>query len=271
MAHVRPMAGLLLHLTLIACCVGSRPTPPSDGLRTPPSDDLRWNPPSDGLRWNPPLEDAIGMDGRTTCAVTLEYCLAGAGCSVLDEIDPGMRVARTLVSRDTQDAVVWYVGPDFGSSFRFYDLVQRLPGPSCSPLNHVVILLGAPVLRWVVDGGVLLSWRAGTSVAEAVVIDRRCRIRLEISAPALEASPDGRHLVTFPGIGTPLAAPFVVNLFDLSTGRLLQTQRVRQGNFVTSVRWLAGGVELQLRGLSGEETALAISFEESKGMEHETP
>jgi len=244
MADTRSMYWLLLHSTLLACCTVSSPTPPSGHLR-----------------WNPPLEDAMGIDGTISHTVVLEYCHGSARCSILGRIDPPVRLVETLVSQDGRDAVVWYLGPDGRSFFRFFELVQGAPGSICSPLDEVRIRPYASVVRWVDDGGVLLAWSAGTSVQHVVVFDRDCWIRLRVGAPALEPSPDGRHLVSFPGVGTPLADSFVVDLYDLSTGRLLRSRRLLRGNYVTSIRWVADGVELEIRGASDDGTGVGMIWE----------
>lgn len=177
----------------------------------------------------------------------------------LEDVEPGTAALRTELSGDGREAVVWYDDPGTGARFRFYRLEPTRAGASCRPVKDVVIRPYAATLRWVSDGAVLLSWGAGTSVAEAVVFDRRCRVRLSVGAPAMEVSPDGRYLMTFPGLGTPLAEHFVVEVFDLATGQRRQRREVPKGSFVTSIHWRGDAVRYSLKGADGErEEALVL-------------
>lgn len=94
-----------------------------------------------------------------------------------------------------------------------------------------------------VPNGVLLTWGAGTSVAEAAL----CRSDSSVEwfgGAALSVSPDGRHLLAYTPPEAPLAERDALRLASLVDGTVRLVGRGRP----TEVRWRARLLELRIDG-----------------------
>jgi hypothetical protein len=112
--------------------------------------------------------------------------------------------------------------------------------------------------RWAAGNHVWLGWGAGTGAASGILYDQYGAVRLEVAASAIDVSPSGLYLATFP---TMLADDPTIEILDLTRNGALVASNADPTNApraVQTVEWTPDAFVARYRDHNGQTGELRI-------------
>ena len=213
------------------------------------------------LRCQPTLDDAdVNMDGVIDEPVTLSWCTGPSKCRPVVEIPAGRRVADYSASRDGRFAVIKGGEPGKADTLAFFDLTTaRMTGQADlagqGTADDLVLQK-----QWTAGDHLLLTWSAGSFVAAGTLYDVHGRHVLDLEAPAIDVSPDGRYMLAYQAKGAPVVDDGMLDAYDLATARAISLPHM-DVRAVLDLHWTADAVTLDYESTLGgsRSTRLALA------------
>jgi hypothetical protein len=131
-----------------------------------------------------------------------------------------------------------------GALLLLVGLIGQDTRSSCGPEPGGPFIPAHATVRWGAADRVVVIWGAGSSDSVARVLDVNCTVRLEVSAPSVEMSPDGKSLVAYSGIGSPLAGRIQPTLYDIRLAGPVASAGQESCSVLSSITWTSEGVIL---------------------------